>query len=272
MIQEIININEKDFFGILLQNNKPIDSLIIFLNAGAVYRTGSNRLHVKLAYSLANKGYPSFRFDFSGIGENLFSSDDNSFVDYQERETIMVMDFFQQKFNINKFVLFGMCSGAKVAFNVAQNDNRVTKLILTNGFYLDKIDEFLYTKALNYIDILYYKRNLFDINRWLKVLKGESNFFKNIHSKIKDQNKEKNISSTIDYSVEKWKIFIERNVKVYLIFSEGSWCWGIYKLAIKSKLENEFFIQPTLVKNTDHVFTSYASQKKLIGLVINQLQ
>ncbi|MGH7928173.1 MAG: alpha/beta hydrolase, partial [Candidatus Binatia bacterium] len=44
---------------------------IILLNAGIIHRVGPNRMHVKIARTLAPMGFVVVRFDFSGIGDSI---------------------------------------------------------------------------------------------------------------------------------------------------------------------------------------------------------
>ncbi len=66
---------------------------IIMLNSGSLQRVGPGRLHVKIARLLAQKGFVSFRFDFSGIGDSKFRGDNLPFEKSAVSETQDAMDF-----------------------------------------------------------------------------------------------------------------------------------------------------------------------------------
>lgn len=106
---------------------------LLMLTAGMLTSAGPFRLHVQLARAAAAQGVSSFRFDLSGIGESLAVG---SAIDSTSRavaETQQAMDRLQQQYGWDRFVLFGLCSGADDAWNVALADQRVQAAILLDG-------------------------------------------------------------------------------------------------------------------------------------------
>ncbi len=101
---------------------------VVFLNAGVLHRVGPSRLHVTLARALADKGFASLRFDFSGIGESETRMDE-----MPERERILsesqaAMDVLTEK-GASRFLLVGLCSGADNALRIAIEDSRVLGVV-----------------------------------------------------------------------------------------------------------------------------------------------
>src|SRR4030095_13226651 len=78
---------------------------IILLNAGIIHRVGPNRIHVKIARTLAPMGFVVLRFDFSGIGDSKVRDDNLPFEESGVRETQETMDYLSATRGIKRFYL-----------------------------------------------------------------------------------------------------------------------------------------------------------------------
>lgn len=108
---------------------------VVFLNSGILHHTGASRLYVRLARRLAALGHPCFRFDFSGIGDSEARRDTLGAAESAVVETREAMDLLaSRKGGGDRFVLLGLCSGADMAFKVAQQDERVVGLVQLDPF------------------------------------------------------------------------------------------------------------------------------------------
>jgi pimeloyl-ACP methyl ester carboxylesterase len=104
---------------------------------------GACRFHVTLARRLAEQGFHVLRFDFSGIGDSEVRRDDLSFEHSAIVEIREGMDHLAASKGVKHFVLYGLCSGADMAFEAAQADDRVIGLAVldpwvyrTPGYFL----------------------------------------------------------------------------------------------------------------------------------------
>jgi len=104
----------------------------IILNAGVLHRVGPHRLHVVLARRLAALGLPGLRLDLGGIGDSTASSDAASFRDSAVADTRAAMTGLTGVLGAERFVLFGVCSGADNAIATALTDDRVTGIVLVD--------------------------------------------------------------------------------------------------------------------------------------------
>jgi alpha/beta superfamily hydrolase len=116
---------------------------VVFLNAGLLHRVGNGRLSVRIARSLAAVGVPSYRFDFSGMGDSERRDDNVSGLAASHDETREAVARFQDVAGVQRVILFGLCRGADVAVRAAPELPAVTGLILidpwvypTSQFYL----------------------------------------------------------------------------------------------------------------------------------------
>lgn len=101
---------------------------VVLLNSGILHRVGACRLHVQVARALAEIGFTSLRFDFSGIGDSEARRDALPFEESAPLEVIEAMDYLARARGLETFILFGLCSGADAAFHTAAADLRVVGL------------------------------------------------------------------------------------------------------------------------------------------------
>jgi hypothetical protein len=103
------------------------------LTAGMLHHVGPSGLHVKLCRSLASTGITALRFDLSGIGESLPIAESGTSLERATKETQQAMDWMQKECGVERFVLFGLCSGADDALAVADQDSRVVGISMIDG-------------------------------------------------------------------------------------------------------------------------------------------
>lgn len=125
-------------FGILCHQRHQIvdpDWCVLFLNPGAVRRTGPNRMWVEAARRLATRGITSLRLDLQGIGESDGETNMSVANLYQDRLVEQVetaMAFLRSNLGVQKFALIGLCSGAFWAFHAATRNPEVRAALLLN--------------------------------------------------------------------------------------------------------------------------------------------
>jgi pimeloyl-ACP methyl ester carboxylesterase len=128
----------------------------IVLNAGVLHRVGPARLHVALARKLAGAGFAALRLDFSGIGDSEPSRDTASFDTRCVLEVQEAMDYLTRTRGVDRFVLFGLCSGADAAFAVARKDGRVAGHVSLDGFAYRTFGYYVH----------YYRPRVLNVSSW----------------------------------------------------------------------------------------------------------
>ena len=106
----------------------------VILNSGILHRVGASRIYVQLARTLAEEGFTTLRFDFSGVGDSDVRRD---VIPVEERfvtETREAMDYLASATGAEQFVLGGLCSGADGAFFTSMDDDRVVGLWQIDAF------------------------------------------------------------------------------------------------------------------------------------------
>ena len=78
-----------------------------------------------MARALAAQGFVVLRFDLSGIGDSRSSYDDISFDERTISELDEAMRYLGTEYQSDKFILTGICSGAKIAYEAQCSDARV---------------------------------------------------------------------------------------------------------------------------------------------------
>lgn len=111
----------------------PQPLAMVFLTPGMLHHVGPFGLHVEVGRALAEEGIASFRFCLSGIGESFGVGDAHCSTARAVIETRQAMDFLEREYGIERFLLFGLCSGADDSVNTALADTRVVGLSLLDA-------------------------------------------------------------------------------------------------------------------------------------------
>lgn len=107
---------------------------IILMNPGTLHRVGGARINVRLARRLALLGYPSLRFDFSGLGDSSSRHDGVTYLEGMIGELKAAASFLMEHQACRGVILVGHCTGAAMSFEMALTDSRVTGAVLIEGY------------------------------------------------------------------------------------------------------------------------------------------
>lgn len=118
---------------------KPHHGLgVILLNAGAIRRTGLNRMWVEAGRRWAAAGVPTLRLDLEGFGdadgdETRYLGDDSAlYAPAFLPQVLSALDYLQESGIGDRFMLGGLCTGATWALQGALRDSRVCGALLLN--------------------------------------------------------------------------------------------------------------------------------------------
>ena len=106
----------------------------ILVNAGVIHRVGPHRFNVKLARHLAARGIAGVRLDLSGRGDTPAAHTQASFGDQAVADIRSAMDEMSRAYGCERFVMFGICSGAVNAMDAALADERLVGVCLYDGY------------------------------------------------------------------------------------------------------------------------------------------
>ncbi|RTL57969.1 MAG: hypothetical protein EKK46_01325 [Rhodocyclaceae bacterium] len=114
--------------------DRPASAGIVLFNSGIVHRIGPHRINVRLARDLARRGIPSIRFDLAGLGDSARASGEVGFEAQASGDLSAAMDALAEATGLQRFGLFGFCSGAFHSYNAAHLDQRICALLLFDAF------------------------------------------------------------------------------------------------------------------------------------------
>jgi exosortase A-associated hydrolase 1 len=149
------------------EGSKPCGKVgVLLIVGGPQYRVGSHQQFVHLGRSLANSGYPVFRFDARGMGDS--TGDLRNFENVQADIASALDAFLQAAQGVNRVVLWGLCDGASAAllYLDERRDPRVCGLCLLNPWVRSE-GSLAATRVKHY-----YTQRLLQPAFWRKLVSG----------------------------------------------------------------------------------------------------
>jgi exosortase A-associated hydrolase 1 len=150
--------------GVLARPETPAAVGLVVIVGGPQYRAGSHRQFVLLARRLAEEGFPTFRFDYRGMGDS--TGEMRSFEAIDEDMARAIDAFVAATPEVQSVVLWGLCDGASAAMMYAAKDRRVAGLILANPWARGK-ETYAKTQLWHY-----YLERLMSGTFWRKLVAG----------------------------------------------------------------------------------------------------
>jgi pimeloyl-ACP methyl ester carboxylesterase len=126
---------ERSMVGIVTEPAKPSRApQLIVLDAGFVHRVGPGRIGVQLARQAAESGFSVLRFDQTGIGDTPPRIPPLDPIACGIADAREAMDHLSDAHGTSRFVLLGLCSGARHAHHIAVADKRVAGCVMLDGY------------------------------------------------------------------------------------------------------------------------------------------
>lgn len=155
----------EQLIGIAAAPGNPSSVGLLIVVGGPQYRVGSHRQFVHLARFLATEGFPSFRFDFRGMGDS--SGLARSFEDVEADIHAAARAFRDIQPGVKRLVVFGLCDGGSAALMAAANIENLAGLIIANPWVRQG-------DSLNQAVVRhYYRQRLFSAEFWKKLSSGK---------------------------------------------------------------------------------------------------
>ena len=254
----------------------PVDPAlpaVLLLNAGMLHRVGPNRIHVKLARKLAEKGIVTLRFDQSGIGDSSARTDalpvgKSSLADFRE-----ALEYIVATKGIERIVPIGICSGADLALRAAGLLDQVVGAVLINGGFIgETTSEELARSAGLQMLTRYYRKRIFDYKSWMRPLTGKSDIRKILEVVCSEAARlfRRRRPARESTPGGDWDAVVSRGVELLLIYSEGGMALDLFRIIHEKQLpitESGSRIATSVVEDCDHVFTPLWSQEVLLALI-----
>jgi pimeloyl-ACP methyl ester carboxylesterase len=251
--------------------SRPEVGFILF-NAGVVHRVGVHRTNVKIARQLAADGFASIRFDLAGVGDSARGGGKYSFSEQAVVDIRAAMDALGAATGLNKFVLFGACSGTVHSFAAARVDARIAGLAMFDTYVYHSLKS-----RLKYIGVRVKKHGSFGkfVARAFAVLMQTA--------RAKASASQRNAAraayaadgefafdiSKADF-ISLINTLLEKNIDILLIYAGSGYVHYNYQEQFRDAFRNTGFVDRVSVaylRDIDHTATRVASQQDLANCV-----
>lgn len=306
-IVTLFNNKQKKLFGIVhipdqpLINGKKIG--INLLHPGVKYRVAPNRMNVKIARRLCQKGYYVFRFDSMGIGDSEGDLPDSIllqdiFEEIQKglfvQDAIAANDFFCKNYKLDKLILMGNCGGAITSIFAANEDSRVDAICLidvpinlrtSKMTFVDKVTE--EGGRADWLLFEYFKR-IVSLKAWYRFFTFKTEYralWKLLKMKIKNlfpSNKKGKLPDNIQklcdkfylnkYFFEYFENFFQNKKKILFVVADNDPGTEAFMRYFKQGyLDDKYpnwrdgnIVEISTINNANHAYTLIESQENLI--------
>lgn len=92
-------------------------------------------MNVRIARALAADGVASLRFDLSGNGDSQSIGNTTGVRAQAVLDIKSAMDWVEAEADSRHFLIFGVCSGAVNAYEIALDDDRIAGLMMFDGYW-----------------------------------------------------------------------------------------------------------------------------------------
>ncbi len=161
----VFNCGENRLVGVAAIPEVAAEIGILFLVGGPQYRAGSHRQFTLLARSLAEAGFPSLRFDYTGMGDS--EGGKHEFDNTREDIAAAIEAMFQSVAGVRRVILWGLCDAASSAMIFAHSHEQVTGMILLNPW----VHNGEYSPEVKLAH--YYRPSLSKKDQWRRLLFGD---------------------------------------------------------------------------------------------------
>jgi len=246
--------------------SQPSLPVILLVNSGLLPHVGPFRLYVKLAREFSELGFNTFRFDLSGIGDSERQVDMHDHDERNMRDIGAVMDFLEAHYNIDRFIVMGICTGADNAHKAMVLDPRVVGAV--------SIDGYAYPTAKYYFNL--YAPKLIRLSSWItlakKALTKATDFFSETQQQSLQTFEYEFVTPTKRQVESDYRKFIERNVNLLCIYT-ASWPYNYKQQLADSFTQLDFGtnIQSAYLENAEHIFPLKEDRQNLTDTITEWL-
>lgn len=259
--------------GVLTEAAVPSAGVgVAILSAGITHRVGPNRLHVSLARALGRRGFPTLRFDLSGVGESETATDQDAYDVRTDREVGAALDVLGAKTRAERFVLVGLCSGADNSLRAALRDPRVAGAVLIEGYAFG---------SQGYL-LDYYSRRLIRPETWRRLVHGKIAVRDVVAGVTGMRRRRAAPPGELDDAARFWRMppadrivadlraLAQRGTELLFVYSRDSPSEYNFRKIIRPELSTgplRHLVEAKTFRDTDHTFSRLGLRAQLVELV-----
>ena len=261
---------------------------VIFVNDGATYHVGANRLNVALARRWAREGYTVLRMDLAGLGDSntrAGRANDDVFPPEALDDIGAAVQFLQSRYGIQDITLAGLCSGAYHALRAAVAGLSISRILMVNpqNFFWKEgatLEDLQLAEVVRNPSL--YRERLLSADAWRRLLTGRVNVWRivqiyfyrpllTVESKLRELARFIHIRLPNDLGWELERIGA-RALRIVFVFSRGD--PGIDLLTIQAgssikRLGKHCHVH--IIDGADHTFTDSDSRAALEKILSTEL-
>lgn len=277
-------------FGILTEPS-PSEARrhgVIFVNDGATYHVGANRLNVALARRWAREGYSVLRIDIAGLGESDARPGhrlDEAFPDGVIEDIAAAVRYLRSTCGSTEVTLVGLCSGAYHCLRASVSGVPVNRILLVNpqnyfwkrGMTVEEVQLVEVVRAPST-----YRQRMLSVRNWGKLLRGEADvrriaWVQLCHAWLKlkvllwDAARRLHIHLPHDLGYELEQV-VGRGVQVAFVFARGEAGLDLLKMLAGSSLQRlGAGYRLHIIEGADHIFSQSGARRALEEVLSREL-
>lgn len=171
-IPVIFKCHTSRLIGILHKPNSRKRYGVVVVVGGPQYRVGSHRQFVLLARFLAERGFPTLRFDYAGMGDS--DGEVGNFLKINDDIACSIDQIYERTPGLDGVILWGLCDAASAIMMYGYKDERVAGMVLLNPWA--RTDAGMAKTYLRH----YYLKKLVDKTFWKHLVTGKLNFLSSV--------------------------------------------------------------------------------------------
>jgi len=270
--------------GVITEPDAPDASrpAFLFLNAGVTHHVGPNRLYVQLARALAEDGFTSLRFDYSGLGDSGVRTDELPAWKTVGLETGEAIDLLASTRGIERVIPIGICSGAINAYITARDDPRAAGAVLINGQgHLHGADPELSAQLRARTLSRHYRRialsGSYRAKNWKKAFGGQLSPLRILQMMagvplgvLRGLFGKRPAPGDAPDPVADLRAISARGVRLFHLYCEGDEGLDYFHVVLGGKLKDVATSDPArfeIIRGANHVFSLLWTQERCVGMV-----
>ena len=280
-------------FGILAQHPEQVGrrarTAVLFLNVGSNHHVGPHRMYVSLSRELAGVGFSAFRFDVAGLGDSRAHPGAKENALYSQasiHDVQQAMTFLSRAIDAERFILFGICSGAYLAFHATVADPRVSGQILVNPqtFEWREGDSLeIKIKKESYKATRFYRQALFKKDTWVRLYRQEINL-RGIADELVDRSRQQLASrvsralsmspDSVGHVARSFVSISDRGTQSLLIYSGNDGGIDVIESHLGTgggRMRRRKNFRFEILDGADHTVTPLVSQEELERLLLSYM-